>query len=180
MLGPQHALLTLSLLHTSFPYLLRNHTGKQLLLLGGIKCRASLPYLAACQMNGPPFSASCSLFYSLLPTASQAYRCCFFDVVPVHLTGKPQYFISHTWSRKVGRSQGLPGRLLVGCRPCCQVMLHHTAIATAASGVRPDDHPGHPLRAGVQARGERRCCCDRKSSRSRRGGVSHSMKRGGR
>ena len=31
-----------------------------------------------------------------------AFKCCLFDIIPLAYTGRPRFFISHTWSRKLG------------------------------------------------------------------------------
>ena len=33
---------------------------------------------------------------------TSAFNCCLFDLVPESSTGQPRYFVSHTWSRKLG------------------------------------------------------------------------------
>ena len=78
------------------------------------------------------------------------HLCCLFDVLPAEETGSPTYFISHTWSRKVGELLALLESHFQDAAPGTAA----TADATAATGMSGGQKQAHG--AGREAAGSQR------------------------
>lgn len=78
------------------------------------------------------------------------HLCCLFDVLPAEETGSPTYFISHTWSRKVGELLALLESHFQDAAPGTAA----TADATAATG--PSGGQQQAPGAGGEAAGGQR------------------------